>query len=111
MQKSRFLHALTILALPSGVVAVSARIDARPWPLCYNAAMTTKIEEAARTLSKELPAEVQNRIAQNFLAYAEKWRALKTMIDEGVAELDRGEGIEIPDVDRYLERFSTAHAK
>ncbi len=61
--------------------------------------MTTKIEEAALTLSKEFPNDVQDKIAQNLLAYTEKWRTLRTMIDTGIAELDRGEGIEIPDVD------------
>lgn len=73
--------------------------------------MTTKIQKAAIALSKELPEDVQDKVAQNLLAYAEKWRALRTMIDDGVGELNRGEGIEIPDVDSYLKRFAIADGK
>ncbi len=57
-----------------------------------------------------LPPEVQEQIAENLIAYTEKWRTLMSLIDEGVADVEAGRMVEITDVDAYLKRLRSQHA-
>ena len=72
--------------------------------------MTRLLEKAFQSLSA-LPAAEQDKLGEALLSYAEKWNALKQMIDEGTAELGRGEDIEVSDVDTLVDEIATKHGR
>lgn len=77
---------------------------------CYNPAMMTTLEKAMNGMREALPVELQEKIAENLIAYTEKWRTLKSLTDEGVADVEAGRMVEITDIDAYLKRFRAMHA-
>jgi hypothetical protein len=52
-----------------------------------------------------LPPEVQDDLGRQLQGYAAKWRDLKAAIDEGTAELARGDGIEVADTEAFIDRI------
>ena len=72
--------------------------------------MTTTLEKAMDTARDTLPPEVQEQIAENLIAYTEKWRELKSLLDEGMAAVEAGDVVEIADVDAYINRLRAKHA-
>jgi hypothetical protein len=73
--------------------------------LCYSEGMTTTLEEAFRSLST-LPPDMQEELGAGLLSYAKQWQELKAGIEQGTAELRRGEGIEIIDAEDFLESIA-----
>lgn len=67
--------------------------------------MTTTLEKAFFSLST-LPPEMQEELGVNLLSYAERWQELKAGIEQGSAELRRGEGIEIIDAGDFVESIA-----
>ena len=76
--------------------------------LCYCGGMTTTLEKAFHSLST-LPPDMQEELGTQLLSYAKQWQALKVGIEQGTAELRRGEGIEIVDTEDFLESISKRH--
>ena len=72
--------------------------------------MTTALEKAMDTVRDTLPPEVQEQIAENLIAYTEKWRKLKSLLDEGMAAVEAGDVVEIADFDAYINRLRAKHA-
>ena len=72
--------------------------------------MTTTLEKAMRSL-RSLPADVQDELGERLLRYASGWHELKAGIEQGTAELRRGEGIEITDVDGFVDNLSEQHGR
>ncbi len=72
--------------------------------------MTTTLEKAMDTARDTLPPEMQEQIAENLIAYTEKWRELKSLLDEGMAAVEAGDVVEIGDVDAYINRLRAKHA-
>ena len=72
--------------------------------------MTTTLEKAMDTARDTLPPEVQEQIAENLIAYTEKWRELKSLLDEGMTAVEAGDVVEIADVDAYINRLRAKHA-
>lgn len=70
--------------------------------------MTTTLEKAMRSLSS-LPADVQDELGERLITYASRWQKLRSAIEEGTAELQRGEGIEIDDVDTFVDNLARKH--
>ena len=66
--------------------------------------MTETLEVAVAEIEK-LPASDQEHIGRQMLAHVKKLRILREDIDEGIAELDAGEGAEL-DINDVL---SAAH--
>ena len=66
---------------------------------------TTTLQRAIQSLSA-LPDNVQDELGQKLLAYASRWQKLKLEIDRGTDELARGEGIEVTDVDLFLDKLT-----
>ena len=52
---------------------------------------------------------MQEELGANLLSYAEQWQVLKAGIEQGTAELRRGEGIEIIDADDFIETIAKKH--
>lgn len=71
---------------------------------------TTTLERAFRSLS-ELPSDLQEELGARLLAFTTQWQALKTGIDRGTAELERGEGIEIADFETLLDNITGKHGR
>ena len=72
--------------------------------------MTTTLEKAMDTARDTLPPKVQEQIAENLIAYTEKWRELKSLLDEGMAAVEAGDVVEIADVDAYINCLRAKHA-
>ncbi len=72
--------------------------------------MITTLEKAMDSVRDTLPPEVQEQIAENLIAYTEKWRELKSLLDEGMAAVEAGDVVEIADVDAYIKRLRAKHA-
>ncbi len=72
--------------------------------------MTTTLEKAMDTARDTLPPEVQEQIAENLIAYTEKWRELKSLLDEAMTAVEAGDVVEIADVDAYINRLRAKHA-
>jgi hypothetical protein len=53
----------------------------------------TKLERALKA-AEQLPAEMQERIADNLLHYVDRYLALRDDVALGVAQLDRGEWVD-----------------
>jgi len=71
---------------------------------------TTTLERAFDSL-RALPADMQEEIASKLLDYTTRWRELKAGIAQGSAELARGEGIEVDDVDEFVGRITEPHGR
>ncbi len=71
--------------------------------------MTTTLEKAFHSLST-LPPDMQEELGADLLSFAEQWPELKAGIEQGTAELRRGEGIEIIDADNFTESIANKHA-
>ena len=72
--------------------------------------MTTTLEKTMDTVRDTLPPEVQEQIAENLIAYTEKWRELESLLDEGMAAVEAGDVVEIADFDAYINRLRAKHA-
>ncbi len=71
--------------------------------------MTATLENAIISL-RTLPADMQDELGRQLLAYITQWQELKAGIDQGSAELARGEGIEINDTAELLKTIHHTHA-
>ena len=71
--------------------------------------MTTTLEKAFHALNT-LPPDMQEELGATLLSLAEQWQELKAGIEQGTAELRRGEGIEIIDLDDFTESIANKHA-
>lgn len=67
--------------------------------------MTTALEKAFHSL-RALPAAEPDKLGEILLTYASRWRDLKAGIEQGAAELDRGEGIEITDIQDLVDELT-----
>ncbi len=70
--------------------------------------MTAILEKAFQSL-RVLPDAMQEELGASLLAYASKWRELQAAIEQGTAELDRGEGVEVTDISDFVSRIERTH--
>jgi len=77
--------------------------------MCYHAHMSIILEQAFTSL-RTLPADMQDELGQKLLTYVTQWRELKAGIDQGTAELARGEGVDITDTADVLKGIRNKHA-
>lgn len=61
---------------------------------------TATLEKAYQELAK-LPNHLRDEFGERIIGYVREFRNLKSMIDQATAELERGEGIEIEDIEQY----------
>ena len=71
---------------------------------------TTSLQHAIEYLD-QLPAPVQDNVAEQLIAYVKQWLALQDGIDQGADELARGEGIEITNVDAFVDTLTKEHER
>lgn len=72
--------------------------------------MTTILDKAFLSI-RALPADVQDEVARQLLDYASKWQALKDGIDEATNELKRGEGVDVKDLDAFLDDLTESDGR
>ncbi|MCG8356001.1 MAG: hypothetical protein MI920_10545 [Kiloniellales bacterium] len=72
--------------------------------------MTTTLDKAFLSI-RALPADVQDEVARQLLDYASKWQALKDGIDEATNELKRGEGVDVKDLDAFLDDLTESDGR
>ena len=66
--------------------------------------MATAILEKAIDSLRTLPPEMQEEIGSTLLEYMTKWQDLRAGIARGGDELAKGRGIEITDVEAFVDR-------
>ena len=71
--------------------------------------MTAMLKNAITSL-RTLPADMQDELGRQLLAYISQWQELRAGIEQGSAELARGEGIEIDDTAELLKTIRNKHA-
>lgn len=71
--------------------------------------MNKMVEKAVGELPT-LPEEVQDQLASELLSKVEKWRALKTDIEEGLADLERGDAREL-NAREFIAELRARHAR
>ena len=72
--------------------------------------MTTTLDKAFLSI-RALPADVQDEVARQLLDYASKWQALKDGIDQATNELKRGEGVDVKDLDAFLDDLTESDGR
>lgn len=73
-------------------------------------ATTTTLAKAYRELAK-LPPRLQDEFGEKLLGYVTEFRALMAQIDVGTKELERGEGIEVTNIDAQLDKITGHHGR
>ncbi len=69
---------------------------------------TTTLEKAIASL-KELPEELQDELGGQLLSYIDQWRELQMSVAEGIAQLRRGEGVEVRDGAALVREIKARH--
>ena len=75
------------------------------------AVMTTATLQQAFENLGTLPADLQDELGNQLKHYATQWHALKADIEEGRAQLARGEKEEIADIDAYVTKIMKGHGQ
>jgi hypothetical protein len=71
-----------------------------PRPVCYNSLMVKTLEQAIEKLAA-LPETDQEEIGRKLISHVEKLRFLRREVDEGIRQLDAGEGAPL-DIDEIF---------
>lgn len=75
------------------------------------AAMTTATLQQAFENLGTLPADLQDELGNQLKDYVMQWHALKADIEEGRAQIDRGETEEITDINAYVTKVMNGHGR
>ena len=75
------------------------------------ASMTTVTLQQAMESLGALPADIQDELAAQLIAYAEQWQELRGGIAEAKAEIDRGEITEITSIDGFVDNLSKGNGR
>ena len=72
---------------------------------------TTDTLDKAFRLLRELPQDMQEELGAQLVSSITEWRALKADIARGAEELARGEGIEVPDANSFIDEIESKHGR
>jgi len=70
----------------------------------------TRVLREAITKVEALPEADQDRIARQLIEYLDRLNALRADIQEGIRQLDAGEGREL-DIEEFLRELRAQHGK
>ena len=72
--------------------------------------VTATLDQAIQSL-RSLPADEQRHVSEQLIAYVRKFREFQAAIKHGSEQLERGEVVEINDVDHVIETIARKHGK